>query len=454
MTRDAPTTQRLDTIDVLLVLLFLFGIYTGLGLTIAKGVPFPSAPSGVAGVLLMLRRASRVHESHVIALLVVLVLYLVNVLLAPNETFLLKRVTGFIQLSYSLIIGYALFLTFVHADRRQLGRLLLFLCVAILIGCLLERTVPAFQALSDAARAKLYDENMIYKSDLRDLELYGGVRPKLFTSEPSAVAIGFTIFCAGWLMIAPWRDWRIKLGVYLGLLFCAYLVIHGPTLVLGLVLVVPYLMILQPWRSKTPRRQILWGRLVGVGALGAALAVVALLAMSHLFAARFEEVANDSDPSFFYRVIGPTLVAFDVMVRHPLTGAGLTGEEFIADRVLQVYYMSPSFSPRWEYSTTAAVLTNYFWLHWIYLGPVWGVVLIAALSVWLRALGVANITACWIGWVVLGQASGAYVSPKTWMILLLIGAASVLHRRQPEASATTRTPRRAAVPLRPVMARS
>ena len=447
MMRDAPIAAKLDLVDLALIVLFLFGIYTGLALPIAKGVPLPSAPSGVAGLLLLIRHAGRVRETHVMALLMVLVLYLANALLAPNSLYLIERIKGFIQLSYSLIIGYGLFLTLVHADRRQIGRLLLFLCVVLIVGCMLERMVPAFQALSDAVRDKLYDAFMVYQSDRRDQDLYGGIRPKLFTSEPSAVTIGFTLFSYGWLMIAPWRDWRGKLAVYFILLAAAYVAMRGPTLMLGVVLIVPYIMILAPWRARTPGRQILVGRVAGFAILGLGLALVTAIGVTHLFAARLEEVSNASDPSFFYRIIGPPLVAWDVMLRDPLTGAGLTGEEYITDRVLQVYHQSSQFSPHWRYDTTASVLTNYFWHHWIYLGPLWGIAVIVALSYWLRALSVPNIAACWFAWVVLGQASGAYVSPKTWTVLLLTAAASVMHVSQPEA-AFARRRRRPAVRLR------
>jgi hypothetical protein len=453
MTRDAPF-ERLDFLDVALVLLFLFGIYTGVNLDLAKGVPIPSAPSGAAGLLLLLRHTGRVREQHVLALLGVLVLYLANTLVAPNDTYLLERLKGFIQLSYSLIVGYGMFITLIHADRRQIGRLLFVLCIVLFFGCMLERSSDSFRALSDAVRNKLYDQFMVYQSDLRDMDLYGGIRPKLFTSEPSAVTIGYTIFAFGWLMIAPWRDWRAKLAVYFGLLAMGYVAMRGPTLTLGMVLIVPYIMILEPWRARTPRRQILPARLVGIALLGVGLAVFTFVAMSYLFAARVEEVSSASDPSFFYRVIGPPLVAWDVLLRHPLTGSGLTGEEFIADRVMAVYYGSPQFSPEWHYDKAANVLTNYFWHHWIYLGPVWGLAIGVALTFWLRSLGVANLAACWVTWVVLGQASGAYVSPKTWFILLLPAAASILHRSQPEGIPVRRRRERAAVRLRAALGRS
>src|SRR5215470_407801 len=79
---------------------------------------------------------------------------------------------------------------------------------------------------------------MVYDADLRDELLYGRVRPKLFTSEPSAVTFAFTHYASTWLVVSTWR-WKPL--VFLGLLAGALVVLPGPTLILMLLLVVPYL---------------------------------------------------------------------------------------------------------------------------------------------------------------------------------------------------------------------
>jgi hypothetical protein len=120
------------------------------------------------------------------------------------------------------------------------------------------------------------------------------------------------------------------------------------------------------------------------------------------------------------------LVAIDVIKRYPWAGAGLTGEPFIADRVLNVYMNSAAFQAAWKITRIGDVLTNYFWLHWIYLGLVWGSATLVAISVWLRKLGVPSVLYCWVVWVILGQASGSYVGPRTWSVLLIAAATSIL----------------------------
>jgi hypothetical protein len=98
--------------------------------------------------------------------------------------------------------------------------------------------------------------------------------------------------------------------------------------------------------------------------------------------------------------------------------------------VLTVYMNSGSFSSAWRIPKIGDVLTNYFWLHWIYLGLVWGVAVVVGLCWWLRKLGTPSILFCWIVWIILGQASGSYVGPKTWAVLLIAAAAAILSGRE------------------------
>ena len=79
------------------------------------------------------------------------------------------------------------------------------------------------------------------------------------------------------------------------------------------------------------------------------------------------------------------------------------------------------------------LLINFFWLHWIYLGLVWGVMITVVLSIWLRVLGVPSVAFCWMVWAIMGQAAGAYVGPTCW------GRAVPVGRRGDLASAAGTT---------------
>ena len=437
---DTSPARRLTAFDMFLIVLFLVGLYLGVTLQISEKIPLTCAPSGAAGLIMLWRRRDDIQPRHLAGLLGVVALYLAWIFLATDLNFLSKRFTGLVQITYSLVIGYGMFLTILRAERRQLANILLGFCLFIIVGCLLENHT-SLRAISDKVREKIYDGGIVYDADLRDQLLYGRIRPKLFTSEPSAVTFAYTHCSAVWLLASPWR-W--KLPVYCGLVGLAMVVLPGPTLVLMLLLAIPYLVLL----SGTHRRRSP-ARIAGMIALSVVLLGVTIAVGQTLFAARLAELARGEDASFFYRFTGPMLVAFDMFRHYPLAGAGLTGEPFITDNVMNVYMNSPSFQSAWKIIKVGDVLTNYFWLHWIYLGLVGGVVLFVAISVWLRMLGVPSILYCWAVWLILGQASGAYVGPKTWAVLLIAAGASILSVRatqERQASHHWQTARPAAPP--------
>jgi hypothetical protein len=425
--------RRLGWVDMTLVAVYLLGIYLGVAIQITSTIPFPAAPSGVAGLILLWRRRDQIVQSHLVALLVVILLYLASILSATDYSFLGKRFTGLVQLTYSLIIAYALFITLMQAGRRQIAGLFLGFALVILAGALLE-DYAGLRQISDSVRLMIYDYG-IYDADLRDQILYGRIRPKVFTSEPSAVTFGYTLFCFGWLITSRWR-WKL-LG-YLALAGAALFALPGPTLLLLLVLAVPFELFVDGRSAERGGRGV--GGLVKVLVCVTALVVGGFVIGTSVFAARLHDISSGTDASFFFREIGPALTAFDVMQRYPFAGAGLTGEPFIANEVINVFMRSPEFSAAWDYMRVGDVLVNYFWLHWIYLGLVWGTIMAVALTVWLKVLDVPSVLFCWAVWIVLGQASGAYVSPKTWTVLFLAAAASALRQRSLSVPAMAEDP--------------
>lgn len=422
--RQHALPDRLGPMDLCLVLLFLLGIYTGYEFRVTPEIPIPSTVSGLAGVALLWRRRDDITSPQLCGLMAVMLVYLLSILSATDYGFLAKRFTGLVQLVYSLVISYALFLTLRRAGRDQLATLFLTLCLLIVVGCALEPSTP-LREISDAVRNQIYSFG-VYASDLRDELLYGKVRPKLFTSEPSAVTFAYTLFAFAWLIVSRWR-W--KLAGYLGLLVAGLATMPGPTLLLLLPLLgLFYLGPAGPDQRPDSSRLDRWVKAGALSSVG--LAVFALLASS-VYGERLGQISGGQDPSFFYRVIGPALTAFDTIGCHPLGGAGLTGEAFIGADMLNVFVRSPQFSAAWKFDRPAEVLTNYFWLHWIYLGLGWGFIAFAAMTVWLRTLAPGDALFSWLAWAVLGQASGAYVGPKTWTVLFLTLALASLLRRAP-----------------------
>lgn len=421
-----PARREADGVDTLLLVIFLGGIYLGYSPQITSGVPLPCAPAGLAGLVMLLRNMRSAQERQLIALVAVIGLYFLTILSASDASYLGKRFTGFVQLSYSLIIGYGAWLTMMLYDRDRLARPFFWFCCAILVGCFLE-LYAGFDVVSDAVRSKLFSENL-YEATLRDEMLYGGIRPKLFTTEPSYVAFAFTVFAFTWYVLTTAPH---KTLAYAALLAAAMILMRSPTIVLGFVLIAPYQLLIagRSIRGAVRSADVM---LVTVTAITAGSLIAAVLAGSHFFATRVEEILSGNDASFFSRIIGPFSVTIDTILRHPLAGTGLTGEQFIAERVFHIYYTAPTYDPRWRIDIISHVLTNYFFLHWIYLGLFWGAVTLWALTRFLRTLYVPSVMFCWLVWAIMGQSLGAYVSPKPWAVVFLAAAAALLHYRQPD----------------------
>ena len=423
----ANTARRgLAAIDLVLICLFVAGLYTNYTIPISDKLPFPSAPAGLAGVIMLWRRRHSMGGRPFAGLVAVLLIYLISILVAPNINFLPRRFNGLVQLTYSILIGYGLFLTAVQGTRRQIGRLFLCISVAILIGCLLE-AYGGLRPLSDSVRAALYQRGL-YENDLRDMLLYKRVRPKLFASEPASVTFCYSLFTFLWFVVSRAR---LKLALYIALLVAGIFAMPGPTLLLMLLLVLPYMLFLAS-RRNGQFNALRFGQ-VAVIALFFCASFVMLVGV--VFPERFESAASGDDPSFFYRVRGPAIAGIDTFKNAPV-GSGLTGEPFIAEHVVGLYVQSPAYSTAWAMVHPASeLLVNYFWLHWVYLGPFIGLVVIIAVSLWLRVLGVPSPAFCWCAWAILGQASGAYVGPTCWAVLFLTGAAAVIHQRNEEPQA-------------------
>jgi hypothetical protein len=432
-------------LDYCLLVVLLVGLYLAFDIRLTPRIPIPSPPAGCAALLLLWRRRDRIEPNHIVALFLVFTVYLTSTLFASNLSFLGKRTTGFVQLAYSLIVAYSLFLTLVAADARVVARVLFGFCVAILVGSLLEDYF-GFRTVSDAVRLHVYDYG-IYDADRRDILLYGRIRPKVFTSEPSSLTFIFTLLSFTWLMVSSWRG---KILWYLAMMGVGLVLMPGPTLLLMAVLLVLYLFFAR-FRSGLANDRLL--RVVSVGTVGIILLAGLFSVGSSLYANRLALINNGGDASFYFREIAPVEAAGDVAHHYPVFGIGLTAEPLIADHLEELYQAAPAYSADLDFGLdnwqTVHNLTNYFWLHWIYLGLIWGSLAILALGLWLRLLGTPSVAFCFLVWSVMGQAAGDYVGPRTWAVMAMAAAGMILQRRTIMAPQLERHVRILPLPRRP-----
>jgi len=129
-------------------------------LQITSKVPLTCAPSGFAGLWMLWRRRDQIRQSHLAGLLLVLLVYVGSILSADDVNWLGKRSTGLLQLTYSVVIAYGMFLTLIHADRAQISVILLSFCLAVIVGCAIEQW-GGLRQFSDLVRTKLYNADYV-----------------------------------------------------------------------------------------------------------------------------------------------------------------------------------------------------------------------------------------------------------------------------------------------------
>src|SRR5262245_40562496 len=134
----APADAGVGWFDLLLICIFLVGLYTNYTIMLSDKVPVPSVPAGAAGLILLWRRRNDITSRALVGFCAIITLYLLSVLSAPGISWLPRRTNGLIQLTYSFTAGYGLFLTVRRADRRQIAALFLAFALVIVVGCLLE----------------------------------------------------------------------------------------------------------------------------------------------------------------------------------------------------------------------------------------------------------------------------------------------------------------------------
>ena len=96
---------RLDWFDVALIVVFLIELYTNYTIMVSQKVPFPSVPSGIAGLILLWRRRDSITPRALAGLMAFLLLFLISVLWTANFSYLQRRTNGLIQLTYLILIG-------------------------------------------------------------------------------------------------------------------------------------------------------------------------------------------------------------------------------------------------------------------------------------------------------------------------------------------------------------
>lgn len=405
--------------SVIFVLIYLIGVYTHVVLYLSPFFFIPAIGVGVGGMLLLMKNVRRIRISQLRLILGVLIIGGLTVFFAPEaEIYFGERIKGLAYLTYSMGFAYALFLELRQWERGEVAGLFKLLSILIVVGCLLEN-YTRFREVSDAFRFAVFRSG-VYESFDRDLMIFGMIRPKLFTSEPSYVALMFLFFSTVWLGLS--QD-RRKYVYYGALIAMALFLIRSPIILLA----APAALVVMFYLDYGGVRNFL--RILGMRELVAvmliALFVVAFLyvAFSVVMLKRGQRILAGKDQSFAARIVAPPLIAYETVREYPVFGAGITGKEAIEEQMGDIF-IALGFTAAVQKWTTEGTLVhknaNFFWLHWIYFGLLGGIGVLWLLYRLMKSLGVTHFCFCFMTLLVISQTTGGYVGTRTWTIIFMV----------------------------------
>ena len=306
-----------------LVCLLILGIFIDISIPPGSRARVPFSIAGLAGIILLMLNFQKIRLEHFLWILSLVALCLISFFLRAltlselsSSAFLMNRTMSWFVLAYGIVVGYSGYLELIQWDRKKIGRMLHIFLLTILIGAALENFTP-FKAISDSFRLAFYERG-VYEADLRDIALYGGVRPKFFTKEPSHLAQFLVLFSIAWLLIAEEKQKHIFFFIYVSL---GFLLIRSP--VVFMAPVVGFVSIILSREHGYIYRHIL-PLVVFILLLTPVLGIIA----EETIAPRLDLIASGRDASFIARFLAPLHVMWNVIADYPLLGLGFGGKEF------------------------------------------------------------------------------------------------------------------------------
>ena len=412
---------------VILVFIYLLGVYTGVILYLTPTLFIPTFIAGCAAILLLLKNIRRVQKSHLKPMFGLLVIALLTLFFAPNrEAYFIERFKGFISLAYALVSAYVLFLEMSRWDRRAVARVFGVFSVLIIVGCLFENYTD-FRDVSDAFRSEVFKQDL-YGGLYRDYTQFGMIRPKLFTAEPSHVAKFFLFSVTMWLALTQRRKKYLKLIVMMGV---GFFLIRSPIVLLA----VPSALLLFVYLDYGGVRKLLSSAGIEgtfkLSILGISLGIGLIVAFQTILAPRIELIMTGRDTSFIGRILAPPVVTYHTLRKSPYFGAGIEGKEAIV-RELTAAFASFGMIQNvrgWDFDILINRIANVFWLHWIYFGLIGGIFAAYMIGRLMKNLGGTHYILCIALVLMFSQTMGGYVSVKIWTFVLMIFLISTLHDR-------------------------
>ena len=408
----ATKKKGISNLDFLITFVFLCGLYTGIFFYFTDNLFIPFVICGLVAPYFLIKNIHNIRLSYLSSLIFIYAITMLGMAFSPeaSEQFF-ERFKGFVQLIYSTSVGLLLFINMQKFQPKFISKLFMWFAILILVGTTLEVYTP-FKYLSDEFRHFVF-RTYIYESDIRDIVVYGLIRPKLFTSEPSHVAKFFLLSIFVWFSLSK-QNWRYTIYIILNAL--GFVLIRSPII----VLCVPLAVIVEIFLRKSINLSSLFTKKKPVIKFSFAVLIIIsilliLVSAVTILAPRIREVIEGKDGSFAGRITGPMLIAYSSVEEYPIWGVGITGKEAIYDVIIDSFFIVGR-----RESENFDAGCNFLMLFISYYGILGGSLFIVGLIALIKRLKIKNGMFVTLSIVIFSQTMGGFVGLRTWGYIFII----------------------------------
>ena len=401
-------------INVFFTFVFLLGLYSGISFYITDDLFIPYIFCGVTAIYFFIMNLKDLKAYHLSPFAFLAVITFIGIIFSDQMSeYFFERIKGFVQLFYSIIISFVFYLNLRKWKIRAVSSLFFVLIIIILIGTCLE-IFTDFKDISDDLREKIFKGNL-YDADLRDIYFYGMIRPKLFTEEPSHVAKFYLLCLFVWFSLS---DNRVRYVIMF--LFTALgIVLIRSHLIL---IIIPISIVVEAFYRKKIRLnfKIKYKGIFVEKSFAILIILITIMLISSINTIvdkRVDQIISGDDDSFKLRFTGPIIIAYEVLKKYPIFGAGISGKEAIEEIINNVYYNLDV-----KYYSVYSFSTNLIMSYFIYFGVFGGIIFGIGIYILVKRQKIIKKNLLFIIFIFFSQTMGGFVSMRPWGYFFIIAA--------------------------------
>ena len=417
--------------ELLLLTILIFGLYNAVFIYFTSTLFIPYGICFIFLPYIIYKSIHMTDKNEIVLLSLIILITFIGLFISPQPVkYFMERVKGFVHLVYSIVFSYFVFLFFLRYTPNKVAKIFGIVSLLIIIGCILENYFPPFRALSNNFRHLFFRKN-VYEADLRDLILFGSVRPRLFTTEPSHVAKFFILSLFIWFTLTTNRK---KYFLFALASMAGLFLIKSPVVVLifPLVFVAELflfrdLKFLNELKSfyKTGRIKKIYFRILFILLL---LVLLLTLAAFTVLSKRVEQIIQGEDLSFLMRIFAPPWISYEVLKQYPVFGIGITAKELLISIITNVFKNFGFI----VYDINA--ITNVLWLFVIYYGLGGSLLILFIGKKFLSRVGIYSNIFIISSLLIFSQTMGGYVSIRWWFVVFMFILIAFFRNHHPQYS--------------------